>query len=49
MLETFLNGPVAAPQHENEAYELAWRPLGARQLTLAEPTEPPQLKKKKKR
>jgi len=44
MLQHFLNGPVVEPKPTNEAYELAWRPLGAKQLSLA--AEAPKREKK---
>jgi len=34
MLQSFLNVPVQAPK-SNEAYELAWRPAGAKPLSQA--------------
>lgn len=34
MLQSFLSVPVAAPK-SNEAYQLAWRPAGARPLSQA--------------
>jgi len=49
MLQHFLNGPVPPARNTNEAYELAWRPLGAKPLTLAAQQAPKREKKKSRR
>ncbi len=49
MLQQFLSVPVAAPRTTTrEAYQLAWRPVGARKLSLAAGPRPAPATPKKK-
>lgn len=49
MLQQFLSVPVATSKNTTpEAYQLAWRPVGARKLSLAKAPQAPQGAPKKK-